>query len=138
MSLVKVPRGFSLQDEPGRTTVTDKRIKGDRYLSPFRLPGGALLCAGRIGSMADRKRRDWLAPVVVVALLLIPLVAYVAGYFTLCNRYLFFSSGPGKIRGYPYHWMASAYAPAGEVEETLTVETVMVLTVEWKSYPANP
>lgn len=78
-----------------------------------------------MAGMADRRPRDWLAPVVVVALLLIPPVAYVAGYFTLCRVYL--QQPNFVIREYPYVWMRLAYDPAADVEEALTGEVVVMV-----------
>ena len=90
--------------------------------------------------MADRKRRDWLAAAVVVALMLTPPVAYVAGYFTLGSTSAsIYLSTPGTVRKYPYRWMAFVYEPAGDVEEALTGEYVVLLPAadEWEGFPAN-
>lgn len=88
--------------------------------------------------MAERRRRDWLAPAVIAALLVIPPLTYVAGYFTLCKT-SYSSFVAFKVRQYPYRWLAFVYEPASDVEEALTGKEIVVLPAaeEWVTFPAD-
>ena len=78
----------------------------------------------------------------VLAILILLLAVYLAGYFWIGERLdwrptlIRISLAPGKkvtrlpdiIRSYPYQWLATAFKPAGRIEEQLIGRQVDVQT----------
>lgn len=76
-----------------------------------------LFRAGENGGMKWEKKL--IVPFVLAALLLLPLSAYVAGYFWLCDG--IYSMGYSyRARAYPYRWMAVIFYPAARIESAIT------------------
>ena len=67
--------------------------------------------------------RKIVAPFVVAVLVLLLLLAYVAGYFWLCETRIA-GAGVTVIRTYPSKVLSVIYSPAARVEEWLTFRAV--------------
>jgi|GEM_PF-3817460 hypothetical protein len=68
--------------------------------------------------------RKLVAPFVVAVVALLPSLAYVAGYFWLCEKRIA-GAGVTVIRTYPSKALSAIYSPAACVEEWLTERTVL-------------
>jgi hypothetical protein len=74
------------------------------------------------------KKADWPIVVVLMALVLIPLGAYVGGYYAAGEKYeLTFRQGRVYYRIYQTRWQARIFWPAAQVESVLTGAEISVV-----------
>lgn len=64
--------------------------------------------------------------IVVIAILLLPSVVYVGGYFLLDHD----QDRSDEFRFYPHGWMVTAFEPMADLETYLTGEVVVLLHVQ--------
>lgn len=85
--------------------------------------------------MKEKRNNGAMAFAAVVILLLVPMTAYVAGYFLRCSISTAYSHShypshngglPGISRAYPTKFEAQIFRPAARIESTLTGQEVDV------------
>jgi hypothetical protein len=81
-----------------------------------------------------QKKTDWLIAGVTLAIVLMPPIAYVGGYFALgeiCYRLTERETpqglelvNEGQVRVFPSRWQANLYVPAAKVESLICTENI--------------
>ena len=84
--------------------------------------GGAFSCARKMGGM--KSHPAFQCVLAAVALLLVSIFVYGAGYLWLGTEYRWSVRDKTRLRIYDHWWMVKVFAPAARLESMLTGEEV--------------